>query len=102
MVELINQITLSLLCSEAGEEVISPIYDGITLVGPYAIGVCLVLSLFWGVFLGVKYAKADDAAEKENLHKVLVNFVIGAISVLILIAIIYAIRGPIASFIDGW
>lgn len=95
---LLNAITYFLA---DGDEVISPLYDGITLVGPYAISVCLLLSVFWGIFLGVKYANADDASEKEKLHKVLVNFCIGAITVLILICIIYAIREPLARFIDA-
>lgn len=90
----------SFLLSE-GDDVVSPLYDGITLIGPYAIAVCLTLSIFWGVFLGVKYAKAEDPGEKENLHKVLVNFCIGAVTVLILIAVIYAIREPLARYIDG-
>lgn len=89
----------SFLCD--GDDVVSPLYDGITLIGPYAISVCLVLSIFWGIFLGVKYAKAEDPSEKDNLHKILVNFCIGAITVIILIAIIYAIRGPLAKFVDG-
>lgn len=84
-----------------GDKVISPLYDGITLIGPYAISVCLLLSVFWGIFLGVKYTKAEDPSEKDNLHKVLVNFCIGAATVIILIAVIYAIREPLARFIDG-
>ena len=88
--------------SEAeGEKVVSPLYDGITLIGPYAIGVCLVLSTLWGIFLGVRYARAEDPGEKENLHKVLVNYCIGAISVVILIAIIYAIREPLVMYIEA-
>ena len=96
---LISQIKSFLL--KTGDDVISPLYDGITLVGPYAIGLTLMLSIFWGIFLGVKYAKAEDAAEKANLHQVLVNFLIGAFTILVLIGIIYAIRGPLALYIDG-
>ena len=99
MKNLISQIKSFLL--KTGDDVISPLYDGITLVGPYAIAVVLTLSMIWGIFLGVKYAKTEDASEKANLHQVLVNFCIGAITVLILIAVIYAIRGPLARFIDG-
>ncbi len=99
MIKFLSRIK-SFILSE-GEDVISPLYDGITLIGPYAISVCLILSIFWGIFLGVKYAKAEDPGEKENLHKILVNFCIGAVTILILIAIIYAIRGPLARFIDG-
>ena len=99
MIKLLSRIK-SFILSE-GEEVISPIYDGITLVGPYAISVCLILSIFWGIFLGVKYANCEDPGEKENLHKVLVNFCIGAVAVLILIGVVYAIREPLARFIDS-
>ena len=99
MVKFLSHIK-SLLLAE-GDDVISPLYDGISLIGPYAIAVCLTLSIFWGVFLGVKYAKAEDPGEKENLHKVLINFCIGAVTVLILISVVYAIREPLARYIDG-
>ena len=39
-----------------GDEVVSPLYDGITLIGPYAISVCLILSIFWD-FFGSKICK---------------------------------------------
>ena len=84
-----------------GEAVLNPIYEGITVVGPIAISVVLILSMFYGLFLGVKYAKAEKADEKANTQKVLVNFIIGAVIVLILIAVIYAIREPLAEFIDA-
>ena len=90
---------LTLLLSD-GEDVVSPLYDGISAIGPYAIGVVFLLGSVWGVFLGVKYAKAEDPGEKENLHKVLVNFCIGLIVVLALISILYAIRGSLVSFIE--
>ena len=87
--------------SADGDYVVSPLYDGITLIGPYAIGVCLALSMFWAIFLGVKYAKAEDPAEKENLHKVLLNFCIGAVVILTLIVLLYSIREPLVRLIDA-
>lgn len=70
----------------------SPIYQAITLLGPYIMGAILVLCMFYGIILGVKFAKAEDAEAKKKLQKTLINFVIGAVSVLILIVILYAIR----------
>lgn len=96
---LVSQIKSFLL--KTGDDVVSPLYDGITLIGPYAMGVVMLLSMIWGIFLGVKYARAEDATEKANAHQVLVNFCIGAVTVIILIAIVYAIRGPLVDFIDG-
>ena len=84
-----------------GEDVVSPLYDGITLIGPYAIGVCFLLSTLLAIFLGVKYAKAEDSGEKENLRKVLVNFIIGAVVVIMLIGIIYGMRGGLVALIES-
>ena len=84
-----------------GEEVLNPVYEGITMIGPYAIGVVAALSIFYGIFLSVKYAKAQSEDERANAQKTLVNFIIGAVIVLVLICVLYAIRGPLADFING-
>lgn len=84
-----------------GEDVLNPVYEGITAVAPMALTLVFVLSLFYGIFLGTKYAQAKSAEDKANTQRILVNFVIGVVIVITLIAIVYAIRGPIASFIDG-
>lgn len=84
-----------------GEEVLNPVYEGITMIGPYAIGVVATLSIFYGIFLSVKYAKAQSEDERANAQKTLVNFIIGAVIVLVLICVLYAIRGPLADFING-
>ena len=97
---VLSQI-LYYLGASTGEGVISPIYGGLTLIGPYAIGVVLALSIFYGIFLGVKYAKAENEADKLNAQKTLVNFLIGAVVVLILISVLYAIRKPLGEWIDG-
>lgn len=91
----------SLVLASGGEEVINPIYEGLTLIGPYAIGVVLLLSLFYGIFLAVKYAKCTTAEERANAQKTLINFIIGAVIVVVLIVVLYAIRGPLADFIDS-
>ena len=51
----------------SGEGVLNPIYQALILVGPYAISVVLVLAIFYGIFLGVKYAQAEDEATKATL-----------------------------------
>ena len=80
---------------------VDPLYEGITLVGPYALGVIITLSLFYGIFLGVKYAKAQTVDEKANMQKTIVNFAIGAVVVIVLISVLYAIRGPLVSWINS-
>ena len=98
MTKLLNVLYFILA---GGDEVVSPLYDGITVIGPYAMGVVFLLGSVWGIFLGAKYAKAEDAGEKENLHKVLVNFCIGFVVVILLIGVLYVIRGPLVEFIEA-
>ncbi len=84
-----------------GKDVTDPLYNGITVVGPYAISVVAGLSLIYSVFLGVKYAKCEQADEKANVQKTLINFIIGAVTIVVLISILYAIRGPLTDMING-
>lgn len=100
MLELLKS-ALTYVSASTGEGVLNPIYEGITLIGPYAISLVLVLSIFYGIFLGVKYAKAQDESEKANAQKTLVNFIIGAVVVLVLISVLYAIRAPLAEWINN-
>lgn len=99
---LIQQLSLySFLAGGSGREVLNPIYEGLSLVGPYALSVVAVLSIFYGIFLGVKYAQAEDEATKANMQKTLINFIIGAATVWILLAVLYAIRNPLGDWITG-
>ena len=70
----------------------SPIYQAIDLLGPYVLTAVTLLCMFYGIILGVRMAKAEDAEQKKKLQKTLINFAIGAVSVLVLLAILYGIR----------
>lgn len=70
----------------------SPIYQAISLIGPYAMGAVALLCMLYGIVLGVKMAKAEDAEAKKKIQKTLINFVIGCVSIFVLLIILYAIR----------
>ena len=91
----------SLILAGSGDDVLNPIYSGISMVGPYAIGVVTALSIFYGVFLAVRYSKSKTEDERANAQKTLINFIIGAGVVIILIAVLYGIREPLADYING-
>lgn len=101
MLEFLKHLSLKALLGVDGNGVVSPIYEGLSVVGPYALSIVAVLAIFYGIFLGVKYAKAEDATAKANTQKTLINFIIGAVTIWILIAVLYAVRGPLAAWIDG-
>lgn len=98
MIETLNMFSF---LGGSGEAVLNPIYEGLSLIGPYALSVVMVLSIFYGIFLGVKYAQAEDEATKANMQKTLINFIIGAVSVWILLAVLYAIREPLGRWITS-
>jgi len=97
----ILNIVNSLILASSGEGVLNPLYEGIIMIGPYAMGVVAALSLFYGVFLAVRYAKSQSEDERANAQKTLINFIIGAGVVIVLIAVLMAIRGPLADFINS-
>ena len=101
MIESIRKMSLFSYISGSGEGVLNPIYEGLTLVGPYALSIVAVLSIFYGVFLGVKYAQAEDEATKANMQKTLMNFIIGAVTIWVLLAVLYAIRKPLGQWITS-
>ena len=80
----------------ADSAVTSPLFKFIDLVGPYAIAVVLTLSLIYSIILGTRYSKAESTDDRKKAQKQLVSFVIGALVVLLLLVILYAIRGNLA------
>ena len=84
-----------------GADVLNPVYEGMRLIGPYALGAVFALSMFYGLFLGVKYAKCQAEDERLNVQKTLINFIIGIGTVIVLICVLFAIRVPLGRFIDN-
>lgn len=80
------------LLSSLRASAVSPIYSAIDLVGPYVLSVCTMLTAIYAIILGVKLAKAEDAENRKKVQKTLINFLVGAVSVLILLSILYGIR----------
>ena len=84
-----------------GGSAVDPLYKAITLIGPYAIGIVLTLGIIYAVIVGVKFAKAESKDDRAKLQKVLVNGIIGAVSILILLVVLYAIREPLVEWMNS-
>ena len=98
---LINVLAADLGQGTQGANAVDPLYNAITVIGPYALSVVVALGLIYGVIVGVKYAKAEKAEDRAVLHKVLINGVIGFVAVIILLGILYAIRGPLVRWMNS-
>ena len=83
------------------EDAVDPLYDAVTQLGPYAIGVVALLGMIYAVILGVKFSRAENAQEVDAARKQLINAIIGVISIVILLAILYAIRDPLIDWANG-
>lgn len=90
-----------LLGKSDAESSLDPIYQALSTIGPYAIAVVLICTILYGIIFGVKFAKAESNEDKAKLQKALINGLIGFITVLILIIILYAIRGPLSEWMNS-
>ena len=89
-----------LIAEEATEDstVTGPLYKFIDQVGPYAIGVVAMLSIILVIIFGVRYSKAEETKDRQAAQKQMVSFIIGAVVILVLLVILYAIRQPLSNW----
>ena len=80
---------------------VDPIYDAIDTIGPWAMMIVTLLGAVYGLIIGVKFAKAEDSKERAALQKALINGIIGFVAMLVLIGILYAIRGPLVEWMNS-
>lgn len=98
---LISFLKMTNLLGASAESSLDPIYSAISTIGPYAMGVIVLCGLIYGVIFGVKFAKCETAEDKSKTQKALINGIIGFVTVLLLIIILYAIREPLANWMNS-
>lgn len=81
-----------------GEQVVSPLYQAIEVIGPVMMGIVALLGVIYGIILGTKYAQATKSEDKAALQKALINGVIGFVAIFVLVTILYAIRDPLVKW----
>ena len=63
----------------------------VNIVLPVLMSIILVLGMFYGITLGVKYAKAEEEEEKKKARGALINVIVGALIAILFVAIIQII-----------
>ena len=48
----------------------------------------MVIALFYGVQLGIKYAKAEEEEEKKKAKTALINIIVGCLIAIVFVAIV--------------
>ena len=76
---------------------VSPIYDFLDTFGPFIISIILCLGVIYCIVLMVRYVKEEDAGKRDGVTKQAINAVISVGVVLLLIVLLYALRGMFIS-----
>ncbi|MBQ4542047.1 MAG: hypothetical protein IJA23_04265 [Clostridia bacterium] len=60
----------------------------VNIVLPVLMSVILVLGMFYGIQLGVKYAKAEEDDDKKKARGQLINVIVGCLIAILFVAIV--------------
>ena len=60
----------------------------VNVILPIVIGVILVLGLFYGISLAIKYAKAEEDEDKKKAKSSLINVVVGCLIAIVFVAVV--------------
>ena len=80
---------------------VSPIYDFLDNFGPLLIGMLLGVGSLYCIILGVQYAKAEKGEDRDVAKKKAVNAAISFGIIVLLIVILYAMRGTFLELASG-
>ena len=74
--------------SEIAEEAFEAFTNIVNIILPVLMSLLLVLGMFYGITLGVKYAKAEEEEEKKKARGSLINVVVGILIAIIFVAVV--------------
>lgn len=82
----------SFLADDISQTVVSQAYTAfigiVNIVLPILMSVLLVIGMFFGIQLGVKYAKAEEDDDKKKAKGQLINCIVGVLIAILFVAII--------------
>ncbi|MBQ8451154.1 MAG: hypothetical protein IJ538_00010 [Clostridia bacterium] len=66
-------------------------YRIVNIVMPILLAALVLIGMFYGIRLGIEYAKADDDEKKKTAKGKLINVIVGFLIAVVFVAVIYII-----------
>ena len=86
---------INLLAAGEEDEIVNQAYKRfigiVNIVLPVLMSILLVLGMFYGITIGVKYAKAEEDDEKKKTRGQLINVIVGILIAIVFVAVIQII-----------
>ena len=95
---MFNLITLAMNEKDINS-VVKPLLDVLGVLVPVLLGVVGAVGAIWVIFLGVKYAKAEEPQEHEKARANLKHAIIGFVLIFVLLI---AVRVGLSVFTDWY
>ena len=86
---MFNPITLAISEKELNQ-VVKPLLEGLKVAVPVLLTVVGAVGAIWVIFLGVKYARAEEPQEHEKARNSLKNAIIGFVLIFVLLVALQA------------
>ena len=101
IIYFLNSASTSPLTDSGTDGTVSPIYDFLDNFGPLLIGMLLGVGSLYCIILGVQYAKAEKGDDRDVAKKKAVNAAISFLVIIILVAVLYGMRGTFLELASG-
>lgn len=92
MNKLLNIFSLLAADNETEKNLVNKAFESFTnivnIILPVLMSVLLVVGMFFGIQLGVKYAKAEEEDDKKKARGQLINVIVGVLIAIVFVAIV--------------
>ena len=74
--------------AEIADQAFEAFTNIVNIILPVLMSLLLLLGMFYGITLGVKYAKAEEEEEKKKARGSLINVVVGILIAIVFVAVV--------------
>ena len=82
--------------------IVNPVVEILDWVLPAALALVVAVGAIWCIVLGVKYAKAEEAQDRDKAKDALRNAIIGFVLIFVLIAVLYVAKDPLTEWMEDY